>query len=120
MYTSFISNNYSNVSDQDTTSYQTITVSDHSMPFTSVTDTNWSDISNRITWLKKCDGTVFSTDDIITKTDIMDENFLWKQLFNTICQANPNKMPDYMTTFKLYSEDYKQTVLAIETAKKEV
>ena len=119
MYTSFISNNYTNVNTQDTTSYQTITVSDHSMPFTSVTGTNWSDIGNHITWLKKCDGTCFSTDDIVTKIDIIDENFLWKQLFNTICQRDPDKMPEYMTIFKLYKEDYKNTVIAIETAKKE-
>ena len=116
MYTSFISDNYSNVSDQDTTSYQTITVSDHSIPFTSITGTNWSDISNHITWLKKCDGACFSTDDIVTKQDLLDESFLWKSLFHAICQANPDKMPDYMTAFKLYSEDYKQTVLAIELA----
>lgn len=119
MYTSFISDNYSNTSDQDATSYQTITISDHSIPFTSISGTNWSDISNHITWLKKCDGTCFSTDDIITKQDLLDESFLWKSLFYAICQANPNKTPDYMTAFKLYNEDYKATVLAIETAKKE-
>ena len=119
MYTSFISNNYSNVNDQDTISYQTVTVSDHSMPFTSITGTNWSDISNHITWLKKCDGTCFSTDDIVTKIDMMDENFLWKQLFNIICQRDSSKMPEYMTVFKMMNENYKDTVIAIETAKKE-
>ena len=119
MQNSFISSDYYTINDNDTTSYQTITVSDHSMPFTSVTGTNWSDIGNHITWLKKCDGTCFSTDDIVTKIDMMDENFLWKQLFNTICQRDPAKMPEYMTVFKMMNENYKDTVIAIETAKKE-
>lgn len=119
MYISFISDNYNNVCNQDTTSYQTITVSDHSIPLTPVTSINLSDIGNHITMLKKSDGTCFSTDDIVTTLDMMNENFLWKQLFNIICQRDPSKMPEYMTVFKLYKEDYKNTVITIETAKKE-
>lgn len=84
------------------------------------TITGTSTFTSSTTSLQKSDGTVIYVDDIITQKDLTNENFLWKQLFTSICLSNPDKMPDYMTTFKLYNEDYKQAVLAIETAKKEV
>ena len=119
MQNSFISSGYCTIGYNDNTPYQNITVNSNSNPFSSISGTSLSDISNNIAWLKKGDGTCFSTDDIVTKMDIMDENFLWKQLFSTICQRDPAEVSEYMTIFKLYNEDYKNTVIAIETAKKE-
>lgn len=114
MYTSFIHDNYGNVSSSD----------DYDYSYVSTTSSpNWSEIARNtnpyMTYLSRpSQNDVISVDDIVTKSDLT-ENFLWQALFKAICDRDPDKMPDYMTTFKLYNEDYKNTVIAIETAKKE-
>jgi len=116
MYDSFISNNYSNVSSSNDYDYSYISTTSASTP-------NWSQIATNInpymTYLTRPrQNDIISVDDIVTKSDLT-EDFLWQALFKAICDRDPDKMPDYMTTFKLYNEDYKNTVIAIETAKKE-
>ena len=74
-------------------------------------------LSEHITYLRRNDN-VIKTDDLVVKQDLMDEEFLWKQLFAVICQNNTEKMPEYMTMFKIMNENYKETVIAIELAKK--
>lgn len=113
MYTSFISDNYSNVSSDN----------DYYVTTTSNSNPNWSEIARNtnpyMTYLTRpSKNDIISVDDIVTKSDLT-EDFLWQALFKAICDRDPDKMPDYMTTFKLYKEDYKSTVIAIETAKKE-
>lgn len=66
--------------------------------------------------LQKSDGNYIDVDDIITKKDMTSTTFLWESLFLAICQKNPLKAPEYMTTLKLYNDDYKKAVIAIETA----
>lgn len=69
--------------------------------------------------LQKSDGTCIDVDNIITTGDLTSTSFLWESLFLAMCKENPKEAPEYMTTLKLYNEDYKSTVIAIETAKKE-
>lgn len=69
--------------------------------------------------LQKSDGTCIDVDNIITTEDLTSTSFLWESLFLAICKENPREASEYMTTLKLYNEDYKSTVIAIETAKKE-
>ena len=116
MYTSFISNNYSNISSGNDYNHCYVSTTSSSSP-------NWSEIAVNVnpymTYLTRPSlNDVIATDDIVTRSDLT-ENFLWQALFKAICDRDPDKMPDYMTTFKLYNEDYKNTVIAIETAKKE-
>lgn len=110
IYSNFTGNDYSISSDNN---YYTTTSSSYPDYVQLATH-----IGEHITYLRRSNDLI-STADLVVKQDLADEEFLWKQLFNTICQRNPDKMPDYMTTFKLYNEDYKNTVIAIETAKKE-
>lgn len=67
--------------------------------------------------IQKSDGSYIDADDIITKQDLTSVDFLWKSLFLAICQENPRKAPEYITILKLYNNNYKAAVVAIETSK---
>ena len=67
--------------------------------------------------LQKSNGQWISVDDLVTKQECLSTDFLWESLFLAICNENPKSAPEYMTMLKLYNNDYKQTVLAIELQK---
>ena len=106
-------------------SNQFVTVS--SLPETTgsnyiVTTNSGTTISGISSWskphlsLQKSDGTCIDVDNIITTQDLTSTSFLWETLFLALCHENPKNTPEYMTALKLYNDDYKKAVIAIETA----
>ena len=113
IYSNFTGNDYSISSDNTSNEYY-YTTSSSSYPDYAQMATR---LGEYITYLRRNDSLI-STDDLVVKQDLVDEEFLWKQLFTVICQNNTEKMPEYMTIFKIMNENYKETVIAIELAEK--
>ena len=81
---------------------------------TSISSSSWSNPTN--IYLQKSNGDYIKVDDIVTKNDLTSTKYLWEHLFFAMCDENPKKRKEYLLVLKLYNEDYKQTVLAIETS----
>ena len=67
-------------------------------------------------YLQRTNGSNICTDDIVTRADLLDEDFLWKSLYIALCNKNSEKASEYETLLTIYNKDYHRTVLAIETA----
>ena len=113
IYSNFTGNDYSISSDNTSNQCYYTTTSSSYPDYAQMA----AHIGEYITYLRR-NNDLISTDDLVVKQDLADEEFLWKQLFTAVCQNNPDKMPDYMTVFKIMNENYKETVIAIELAKK--
>ena len=73
-------------------------------------------VSGYITHLTRSNNEIITTDDIVTKQDLLNEDFLWQSLYIILCNKNPDKAAEYETLLNIYNKDYHKTVLAIETA----